>query len=413
MAELIGAKKDDKIIDLMSTRPTAFTSLEFYPPRTSEGVQNLRSRILRMKENTQPVFMDVTWGAGGSTSDTTMDLVKYIKECGCVANMHLTCTNMDPGLVKKALSDCRRYGICNIVALRGDAQEGEGEWKASEGGFSCALDLVKFIRAEYGDEFGISIAGYPEGHPNAITVLKDGEEDNLSEKEKLRVSSSEKDGVVTKCVCRDEDYKKEMEYLKLKYDAGADFIITQMFFDTDVFKNFCDDCKEYGIDCPIVPGIMCINNFGGFFRMTGFCKTRVPEDLKQEMIKRKDSEAEIKKFGAEFGTAMCMRLVSQGAPCVHFYTLNLEKVVYGILDGLGWTKELSSKLEALDSDANTMQAKGSAWARVGDEVTSMFGKGIVEELRPDGAAKIKISNWKLANDQDVFAFLKQGTFKKI
>ena len=93
-----------------------------------------------------------------------------------------------------------------------------------------------------------------------------------------------------------------------------------MFFDTDVFKNFCDDCVAYGINCPVVPGIMCINNFGGFFRMTGFCKTRVPEELKQEMIKRKHSEAEIKKFGAEFGTAMCMRPVSQGAPCVHLYT---------------------------------------------------------------------------------------------
>ena len=94
----------------MQSHPTAFTSLEFYPPRTTEGVQNLRSRILRMKENTSPVFMDVTWGAGGSTSETTMDLVRYIKECGCVANMHLTCTNMDPDLVKSALSDCRKYG---------------------------------------------------------------------------------------------------------------------------------------------------------------------------------------------------------------------------------------------------------------------------------------------------------------
>ncbi|GMH84637.1 hypothetical protein TrVE_jg5588 [Triparma verrucosa] len=412
MSNIIGTK-DEKIIDLMQSHPTAFTSLEFYPPRTTEGVQNLRSRILRMKENTSPVFMDVTWGAGGSTSETTMDLVRYIKECGCVANMHLTCTNMDPDLVKSALSDCRKYGITNIVALRGDAPEGEGEWKASEGGFSCALDLVKFIRSEYGNEFGISIAGYPEGHPNAITILSPGEEETLSEKELLRVSSSEKDGVVQKCVCRDEDYKKEMIYLKEKYDAGADFIITQMFFDTDVFKNFCDDCVAYGINCPVVPGIMCINNFGGFFRMTGFCKTRVPEELKQEMIKRKDSEAEIKKFGAEFGTAMCMRLVSQGAPCVHFYTLNLEKVVYGILDGLGWTKELSSKLEALDADANTMQAKGSAWARVGDEVQSMFGKGIVMEMRPEGAAFIKISNWKLANGGEVKAYLKAGTFKKI
>jgi methylenetetrahydrofolate reductase (NADPH) len=157
-----------------------------------------------MKKNCMPVFMDVTWGAGGSTSELTMDLVRFIKSEGCVANMHLTCTNMDPLKVKEALSDARKYGITNIVALRGDAPNGDDEWKAAEGGFKCALDLVKFIRKEFGNEvsvcpaarerqriyckhsfmplpppplyrqFGISVAGYPEGHPNAISVIEEG-----------------------------------------------------------------------------------------------------------------------------------------------------------------------------------------------------------------------------------------------
>ena len=338
-----------------------------------------------MKEKCVPVFMDVTWGAGGSTSELTMDLVRFIKDSGCVANMHLTCTNMDPDMVKAAVADCRKYGITNIVALRGDAPSGEGEWKMKEGGFACALDLVKYIRAEFGGEFGLSVAGYPEGHPNAISVLKEGEEEKLTEAEKLRCSKSKNsEGEVVTCVCFDDDYAKEMSYLKEKVDAGADFIITQMFFDSQVFVDFVANCRKIGINVPIVPGIMCINNYGGFFRMTSFCKTRVPPSVISEMEKRKDDEESLKTYGVEFGTELCKKLVESGAPCVHFYTLNLEKVVYGILDGLGWTKELSKSIEDADKDEKTMKAVGSAWARPGDEVMSMFGKGIVKEIRSDG-----------------------------
>ncbi|GMH53260.1 hypothetical protein TrRE_jg1648 [Triparma retinervis] len=396
--------KDERIIDLMKKHPTAFTSLEFFPPRTAEGVENLRKRIVRMKKNCMPVFMDVTWGAGGSTSELTMDLVRFIKSEGCVANMHLTCTNMDPLKVKEALSDARKYGITNIVALRGDAPNGDDEWKAAEGGFKCALDLVKFIRKEFGNEFGISVAGYPEGHPNAISVIEEGGEKELTEKEKLRCSTT-KDPLTSKsktCVCYDADYASEMDYLKAKVSAGADFVITQMFFDAEVFKTFVADCREWGIDVPIVPGIMCINNYGGFFRMTGFCKTRVPQSVVTKMEAIKNDDAALKEYGIKFGTEMCMSLVQQGAPCVHFYTLNLEKVVYGILDGLGWTTELSRSIEDADKDEKTMRAVGSKWARAGDEVISMFGKGVVKEI-----------SWKLAFGQEPTAVLQAGTFKKV
>ena len=138
------------------------------------------------------------------------------------ANMHLTCTNMekdgDPvAAVREALEKCIDGGIRNIVALRGDPPHGEDEWKAAEGGFTCALDLVKFIRSEFGDEFGIAVAGYPEGHPNAISEIKEGEEASLSEAELARCSHF--DGKTY--VCKDEDFKKEMDYLKEKVDAGA------------------------------------------------------------------------------------------------------------------------------------------------------------------------------------------------
>ena len=171
----------------------------------------------RMKESTSPLFTDITWGAGGSTADLSLDLALHMHNNGHVANMHLTCTNMDESIIRDALQKCLDGGIRNIVALRGDPPEGQDEWKATEGGFTCALDLVRYMRAEFGDAFGIAVAGYPEGHPNAITELKPEEVENMTESEKKRCSVI--DGVTA--VCRDEDYKKEMDYLKEKVDAGA------------------------------------------------------------------------------------------------------------------------------------------------------------------------------------------------
>lgn len=173
-----------------------------------------------MKSSISPLFSDVTWGAGGSTADLTLDIAKQLRETGHVANMHLTCTNMekdgDPKkAVHSALETAKSNGIMNIVALRGDPAHGQDEWKAAEGGFTCALDLVEYIRANFGSDFGISVAGYPEGHPNAISLIEDPS--TMSETEKAR--SSTEDGKVY--TCRDEDYKKEMDYLKKKIDAGA------------------------------------------------------------------------------------------------------------------------------------------------------------------------------------------------
>jgi hypothetical protein len=171
----------------------------------------------RMKESTSPLFTDITWGAGGSTADLSLELALHMHNNGHVANMHLTCTNMDESIIRDALQKCLDGGIRNIVALRGDPPEGQDEWKATEGGFTCALDLVRYMRAEFGDAFGIAVAGYPEGHPNAITDLKPEEVEGMTESEKKRCSVI--NGVTA--VCRDEDYKKEMDYLKEKVDAGA------------------------------------------------------------------------------------------------------------------------------------------------------------------------------------------------
>lgn len=182
--------------------------------------QSLYARMDRMKKTIQPLFTDMTWGAGGSTSDISMDLGLYAQRTGHVSNLHLTCTNLqdtaDPKeAIFNALKTAHEGGIRNIVALRGDPPAGQEEWKASEGGFTCALDLVLFIREKFGDDFGISVAGYPEGHPNAISVVEDPS--TLTEDETRRASSF--DGV-TYC-CLEKDYESELEYLKRKVDAGA------------------------------------------------------------------------------------------------------------------------------------------------------------------------------------------------
>lgn len=158
-----------------------------------------------------------------------------------------------------------------------------------------------------------------------------------------------------------------------------------MFFDTKVFGTFVNDCKKWGINCPIVPGLMCINAYGGFCKMTKFCKTRVPADLRAKMDSLKDDSDAVKAFGVEYGIEMCKDLMKIGVDVLHFYTLNLEKITYGILSGLGY----EVKGTADESDANTQQAKGSAWARVGDRVKTTHGVGIVKVIESDGSATIE------------------------
>ncbi|CAK0830137.1 unnamed protein product [Prorocentrum cordatum] len=221
---------DHKISDLVAKTPAGWFSFEYFPPKTAEGVENLKKRIVRMK-GLGPLFTDFTWGAGGSTSELTLQLTSAAKnEFGTVANMHLTCTNQKVEMAGDALADCKKVGVRNIVALRGDPPRGQEQWTATEGGFNCALDLVKYMREKHGDYFCISVAGYPEGHPDAISVVEGGLASlSPSEKRRARVAP---DGVVT--VARDADFEKEMAYLKEKCDAGADFIITQMFLDAQV-----------------------------------------------------------------------------------------------------------------------------------------------------------------------------------
>jgi methylenetetrahydrofolate reductase (NADPH) len=335
---------DTRLVDLVDGTKGGkpFMSIEFFPPKTDAGVPKLYNVLEELHGKYQALFADVTWGAGGSTSDLTLDLCKEIKKRGVIPNLHLTCTNMEKEKIDKALAGCVEAGITNILALRGDPPQGQTVWHATEGGLTCALDLVKYIRKSYANmsnELNITVAGYPEGHPAAMTEVLDGLE-SLTETEKKRCSI-EKDaesGLEKIICCRDGDYDKELAYLKEKCDAGANAIITQMFFDAEVYRQFVLDCRRIGIaeTIPIIPGIMCISTFAGFNRMVGFCKTRVPDAMREAMDNANkaidDSEAavaaaaaKVKEVGLELILGLCRDLLSFGqevTPGLHFYTLN-------------------------------------------------------------------------------------------
>jgi len=350
------AADDKKVSDLMKESKGQFFSFEYFPPKTPEGVENLKKRIVRMK-NLNPLFVDFTWGAGGSTSDLSLSLTACAKdELGCVANMHLTCTNQTASLADEALAKCKSVGVRNICALRGDAPRGSDTWEATEGGFTCALDLVKRIREVHGDYFTVSVAGYPEGHPDAIEEVPEGFE-SLSESEKRRCKSvTAEDGSQKVFVCRDEKFKGEMAYLKEKVDAGSDFIITQMFVDPQVYFDFVQACRDCGITVPVVPGIMCLTGYGGFSRMTDMCKSRLPAGMAESAKAASEAgDDAFKQYSIQLGIDMCQKLLESGCPGLHFYTLNLEKVVVGILRGLELiTPEQAALCQTGDADSRTM-----------------------------------------------------------
>ena len=319
-------------------------SVEFFPPKTDAGVENLFKALAKLQAY-DPLFSDFTWGAGGSTSDLTIELCQRAKKQGSTPNMHLTCTNVDKQKIDEALATCKASGITNILALRGDPPAGQEKWEASDLSFTCALDLVRYIRSEHGNYFNLTVAGYPEGHPNKMSVVQGGIA-ALSASELKRYSIEVKeDGTKDIVVCRDADYQQEMDYLKEKVDAGADCIITQMFFDPEVFGYFVQDCRAMGINVPIIPGIMMLSTIGGFRRMTGFCKTRIPEGMEavlayiEKTFTDKDEQAKrIKEYGIEYGVSMSKRLMELGTEGLHFYTLNTSATTLNIIDGLEYNK---------------------------------------------------------------------------
>lgn len=216
--------------------------------------------------------------------------------------MHLTCTNMTVETIDHALAKCKEFGVKNILALRGDPPAGEEKWTSCEGGFEYASDLVKYIKEKHGDEFCIAVAGYPETH--------------------LEAESAEAD----------------IKHLKTKVDAGADLVITQLFYDTDLYLDYVKRANEAGVSVPIIPGIMPIQNYNGFKRMTSLCKTSVPQAITDAIDPIGEDEMKVKEFGVEHCAEMCQKLMDAGVNFLHFYTLNLEKTVVAVIDRLNIAK---------------------------------------------------------------------------
>lgn len=308
------AAPQPKVSDLIRAEdPTkVYVSFEFFPPKTEKGDESLHHHVEEFAKQ-QPVFIDFTWGAGGSTSEKTTALCKkYKDDFGLVVNMHLTCTNMEEGKVKAALSFCKDNGITNLVTLRGDPPAGQ-EWKASAEGYTCARDLVQHVREFHGDYFCCAVAGYPEGHPDKIHCETG--------------------------VCSDEQMDAEIAYLKSKIEAGGDLIITQLFYDTSKFLVWQKKVREAGITVPILPGMLPMVSYAGLQRMVQLCKTYLPEDVKIATERLKDDEEGFKEFGVQLTTQMCKELMAAGVNHFHFYTLNNTYSTFKVLKNLGLYKE--------------------------------------------------------------------------
>lgn len=284
-----------RIPELLKRQTPSF-SFEYFPPKTPEGEANLFRTVETLKE-LRPTFVSVTYGAGGSTRTLTREIVRRIQqEKGLTAMAHLTCVGHTSEEIAGILQELSAAGIENVLALRGDPPRGESEFKPVEGGFAFASELTAFIA----DHSALSIGGacYPEAHQEA----KSPEDD--------------------------------LRHLKEKVDAGAQFLISQLFFDNDFFWNFLPKARNIGVEVPIIPGIMPILNVEQIKRFTSMCGATIPQKLLAELEAIKgDAEAVLAK-GVEHATQQCRELLDKGAPGIHFYTLNKSDATRGILQRL-------------------------------------------------------------------------------
>ena len=269
-------------------------SFEFFPPKTSEGSE----KLIKVRDTLgalNPKYFSVTFGAGGSTQQGTIDTVTSIQKAGFDAAPHLSCVGSTKENVRAILKGYMDQGIKRIVALRGDMPSGTQDI----GEFRFANELVEFIRTETNDHFHIEVAAYPEFHPQASSA-----EDDLNN-------------------------------FKRKIQAGADSAITQYFFNPDAYFRFVDDCEDLGITAPIVPGIMPITNYVQLARFSDMCGSEIPRWIRKRLESYGDDKESIKAFGEEVISEMCLQLLEADAPGLHFYTMNASKPTLAIWNNLG------------------------------------------------------------------------------
>lgn len=276
-----------------------FFSLEFFPPRTPNGAVNLIAKFDRIAMGC-PLFCDVTWhpagDPGGDKETSSITIASAaLNYCGLETMLHITCANTVKATVTKHLMKAKSLGIRNVLALRGDPPHGD-EWQALDDGLAYGTDMVNHIRQEFGETFTICVAGYPNGHPDCSS------------------------------------YEEDIQHLKEKVDAGADFIITQLFFENKTFFKFLKDCRAAGITVPIIPGIMPIQGYASLRHLVKLSRLEVPQWIVDAIEPIKDDDEAIRKYGVQLGIEMARELLAcEDVPGLHFYTLNREVATKEIL----------------------------------------------------------------------------------
>lgn len=285
-----------KISELIAKRTTPFVSYEFFPPKEEKDLPAFFKTVERLSF-TNPLFVSVTYGAGGSSQDATLDIVGRLKkECSLESMAHLTCIGTTPERIKNFIAKLREYEVNNILALRGDPPQG-GTIDLSTSPFQHASDLVKFLRKEASD-FGIAVAGYPAPHPESPSFASD------------------------------------WRYTTAKIREGADFVITQLFFDVREYFNFVERLHAMGVSVPIIPGILPIQSLAAIRRTLSLCGANIPAKLYLELEEadRKGGSPAVKAAGIAYAEHQIRTLLQEGAPGIHLYSLNRAETCLQILD---------------------------------------------------------------------------------
>ncbi|MGZ5339453.1 MAG: methylenetetrahydrofolate reductase [NAD(P)H] [Thermoleophilaceae bacterium] len=292
-----------RITELLDHRRPVF-SFEFFPPKTDDGQRTLESTLEILKDDA-PDYVSMTYGAGGSTRNATVDLTRWIKhDLGIEAMAHLSCVGEPETRLVEILDQIEEAGVENVLALRGDPPRGEREWQPHPGGLSYSVDLIRLIRER--SELCVGAACFPEIHPDA------------------------------------PDRVSDLGYALAKQEAGAGFLITQLFFDNELYFGFVEEARAAGISVPIVPGIMPITNLGQIKRFTEMCGASIPQELERQLSGRADDPEAVAELGVAYATLQCSDLLARGAPGIHFYTLNRSPSTRAILAALRaahpWTR---------------------------------------------------------------------------
>jgi methylenetetrahydrofolate reductase (NADPH) len=292
-----------QVTELLESRRPVF-SFEFFPPKSDEGRRTLESTLEVLKEDS-PDYVSMTYGAGGSTRNATVELTRWIKhDLGIEAMAHLSCVGEPRERLAEILDQIQRAGLENVLALRGDPPRGKSEWQPHPGGLSYSVELIRLIRER--SDLCVGAACFPEIHPDA------------------------------------PDRRSDLRYAREKQEAGAAFLITQLFFDNELYFDFVEEARAAGIRVPIIPGIMPITNLSQIKRFTEMCGASIPDELERQLNGRAEDPEAVAELGVAYATLQCSDLLARGAPGIHFYTLNRSPATRAILAALRaahpWTR---------------------------------------------------------------------------